>query len=81
MSANWLALKLVIYGLIIFCGVGIRIFVRQIYAALPDYARTGTSTPAIEREIMTGIKGATAVIVVLWVLAFVAGYLGAAKPL
>jgi len=41
------------------CGVGIRIFVRQVYAVFPAYARSGTSTPEIEREILAGIKGAT----------------------
>ena len=79
-GAGWLSAKLVFYGLTIMCGISIRHFVRKVYAVMPAYAQAGTSNPEIEAGLMAGIRGATWVIVGLWACAFVAGYLGAAKP-
>ena len=80
-AAGWLSAKLILFGLIILCGVSIRIAVRKVYAGFALYERSGgVSTPEIERQLYDGNKYASWAIRLLWVLAFSAGYLGAAKP-
>lgn len=78
-AARWLAMKLVLFGAVIACGLGIRHFITDVVAAWPEFLRSG-STPAFERCIRLALWRGTYVLWGLWLLLLAIGYLGAAKP-
>jgi hypothetical protein len=79
MAAKWLGAKVALFALIIACGLGIRYYIIQVYAVLPQYRAEG-STPATEAVFTHALNWGSYVLFGLWTLIFIIGYLGAAKP-
>lgn len=78
-SANWLAWKVILFGGVMSCGIGIRHYIRKAYEVWPMIAADRT-TDAIERELRTAMWHGTWVLWGLWFLLFVIGWLGVAQP-
>ena len=79
MMAKWLGAKVALFALIIACGLGIRHYIAQVYSVIPALKANG-STPEVEAVITHALNWGSYVLYVLWVMIFVIGYLGAAKP-
>lgn len=80
LAAPWLALKVLLFCGAIACGIGVRYYIREAYArALPAIAADRAGA-AENREFQRLMVKATWVLVVLWVLLFAIGGLGALKP-
>lgn len=78
--AHWLALKVLLFAGAIVCGIFVRYCIRQAYrSALPAIA-AGRATDADNEEFRLLMICATWALVVLWVLLFTIGALGALKP-
>lgn len=78
--ANWLALKVLLLAGGIVCGIAVRHYIRAAYqSALPAIAADRASPADNERFRALMVK-ATWALVVLWVLLFTIGALGALKP-
>lgn len=78
-SATWLAWKVILFGAVLACGIGIRHYIREAYAAWPriwvDQAHHGD-----EELVRQAMWRGTYVLWVLWALLFIIAYLGVAKP-
>lgn len=77
--APWLAWKFAAYAGVIACGLSIRFFIMDFYRAWVEIAKTG-STDANEAVVQKTYVGATAVLVLLWVLIAVIVTLSVWKP-
>ncbi|MFZ9708757.1 MAG: hypothetical protein ACO3CV_03850 [Steroidobacteraceae bacterium] len=78
---HWLALKVLLFACAMICGLFVRHYIREAYrSALPAIAadRASAADNAEFRQLMR--KG-TGALVVLWILLFSIGALGALKPL
>jgi hypothetical protein len=79
--ANWLALKVLLLAGGIVCGIAVRHYIREAYkSALPAIA-ANRATPVDNDHFRVLMIKATWALVVLWVLLFTIGALGALKPL
>jgi hypothetical protein len=79
LAAPWLAWKVILFAGVLACGLGIRHYIRASYAAWPRiWAGQGTSSD--EQTVRTAMTRATYVLWCLWLLLFVIGWLGVAKP-
>jgi hypothetical protein len=77
---RWLALKVLLFAGAIICGIFVRFYIRQAYrSALPAIA-AGRATDADNEEFRILMVKSTWALVVLWVLLFAIGALGALKP-
>ncbi|NBU25436.1 MAG: hypothetical protein EBS39_07425 [Gammaproteobacteria bacterium] len=80
LPATWLALKVLLFAGVMVCGIAVRHYIREAYRGpLPAIAedRATDADEALFRRLM--VK-ATWALVVLWVLLFTIGALGALKP-
>lgn len=78
--ANWLALKVLLFSGAMVCGLFVRHYIRAAYrSALPAIA-ADRATPADNAEFRQLMRSATGALVVLWILLFAIGALGALKP-
>jgi len=78
--AAWLALKILLLAGAIVCGIAVRYYIRLAYqSALPAIAQD-RATPADNEEFRVLMVKGTWALVVLWVLLFTIGGLGALKP-
>lgn len=78
--ARWLALKILLFAGAIACGLVVRHFIRVAYrSALPAIA-ADRATDADNAEFAQAMRGGTWALVVLWILLFAIGALGALKP-
>lgn len=76
----WLALKVMLLAGAIICGIFVRHYIREAYrSALPAIA-AGRATPADNEEFRVLMVKGTWALVVLWVILFTIGALGALKP-
>lgn len=80
LAAPWLALKVLLFSGVIAGGVAVRYYIREAHrSALPAIAADRAGA-AENRELQRLVVQATRVLVVLWVLLFAIGALGALKP-
>jgi hypothetical protein len=79
LAAPWLAWKVILFAGVLACGLGIRHYIRETYRAWPGIW-SGQGTAADEIAVRTAMTRATYVLWCLWLLLFVIGWLGAAKP-
>ncbi|MFM8845134.1 MAG: hypothetical protein ACKOGN_04460 [Gammaproteobacteria bacterium] len=79
-AAPWLALKVLLFAAGMICGIFVRYYIREAYrSALPAIA-AGRATTADNAEFALLMRKATWALVVLWILLFAIGALGALKP-
>ena len=77
--SGWLGWKILLFGLIFFCGIMID---REFAPVSPAFARLGAegSTPAIERDIRGAIDRSIRWVLALYTLVLVIAFLGTARP-
>jgi hypothetical protein len=78
-GAAWLAWKVILFGGVMSCGIGIRHYIRRVYELWPEIAADRT-TDVIEKEVRVAMWRATYVLWGLWFLLFVIGWLGVVQP-
>jgi ABC-type amino acid transport system permease subunit len=79
-AAPWLALKVLLFAAGMVCGIFVRYYIREAYrSALPAIA-AGRATAADNAEFALLMRKGTWALVVLWMLLFAIGVLGALKP-
>ena len=76
---GWLGWKILLFGLIFFCGIMID---REFAPVSPAFARLAAqgSTPAIERDIRVAIDRSIRWVLALYALVLVIAFLGTARP-
>ena len=76
---GWLGWKILLFGLIFFCGIMID---REFAPVSPAFARLGAegSTPAIEQDIRGAIDRSIRWVLALYTLVLVIAFLGTARP-
>jgi hypothetical protein len=77
--AGWLALKFVIFALLVTCGILIRVLGRPLGPALRELFSTG-STPQLEARIAATFARTRPFVLTIWALLVVAAYVGISKP-
>ncbi len=77
--SGWLGWKILLFGLIFFCGIMID---REFAPVSPAFARLGAegSTPAIEQDIRGAIDRSIRWVLALYTLVLVIAFLGTARP-
>ncbi|WP_223838762.1 hypothetical protein [Saccharopolyspora pogona] len=75
----WLAWKVAAYAACIACGLAIRIRLAPFGPAWAALVRDGSS-PDVERRIRASVRGVLPFVYAIWVLVFVAAFLGVLKP-
>ena len=79
-AAPWLAAKVLLFAGAMVCGIFVRHYIREAYrSALPAIA-AGRATASDNAEFALLMRKGTWALVVLWVLLFAIGALGALKP-
>lgn len=78
-TAPWLAWKVILFGGVLSCGIGIRYYIRRSYEAWPRIW-ADAAQPGDEELVRNAMWRGTYVLWVLWTLLAIIGYLGAAKP-
>ncbi len=79
-AARWLALKVLLFAGAMICGVFVRYYIREAYrSAIPAIAADRASA-ADNETFRVLMRKATWALVVIWVLLFAIGGLGALKP-
>ena len=79
-AAPWLAAKVLLFAGTMVCGIFVRHYIREAYrSALPAIA-AGRATASDNAEFALLMRKGTWALVVLWVLLFAIGALGALKP-
>jgi len=76
---NWLALKVLIYGGCIACGIGIRLAGKPGFMMFQEILREG-STPEREKAMNDGARNARRFVKGIWVLVALAAFIGIWKP-
>lgn len=76
---GWLGWKIVLFGLIFFCGIMIDVEFRPMIPAFARLAQEGTK-PDIERDITRAVNGAVRWVLSLYALVIAIAFLGTAKP-
>lgn len=79
-GARWIGLKVLLFGGVIACGLGIRWYIVK-YLEIWPRAITDTATREDEQALRTNMRDATWVLVLLHVLVLSIGLLGVLKPL
>lgn len=78
-ATAWLAWKVILFGAVMACGIAIRHYIREAYAAWPRiWADAGTpdDEACVRRAMLLGTRW----LWLLWLLLFAIGYLGVTKP-
>lgn len=78
-NPKWLGLKVLFYGLCIFCGIMIRRALKEFGPSFGALMATG-STPEVEKGIVGSIRGSEPWVYAIWFLVFAAAALGVIKP-
>ncbi|WP_256839444.1 hypothetical protein [Ornithinimicrobium faecis] len=78
-NPDWLAGKVAAYALCIFGGLMIRVKLRPFTVAFGRLQSEG-STPEIEKALHAGLRGTIPYVLFIWVMVFVAAFLGVVKP-
>lgn len=78
-GGSWLAVKMVLFALVIACGLGLRWMNRPTGEALGAIL-AGNSTPEAELKLRNSVKAARGIVILLWSLVAVIAYLGLIKP-
>lgn len=79
-GANWLAAKFILFAGAIGCGIGLRLLGRPFGKAYTQIMQGG-STPALERDLQRAMQQSRRIVVVLWILVAMTGFLGLAKAI
>jgi len=79
-AAPWLALKVLLFAGGMVCGIFVRHYIREAYRSALPAIGAGRATQADNAEFALLMRKATWALVVLWVLLFAIGALGALKP-
>jgi hypothetical protein len=77
---RWLALKVLLFAGAIVCGIFVRFCIKQAYRSALQAIAAGRATAADNEEFRILMVKGTWALVVLWVLLFAIGALGALKP-
>tara|TARA_Y100000996_G_C22471951_1_gene622503 strand:- start:375 stop:1043 length:669 start_codon:yes stop_codon:yes gene_type:complete len=77
---NWLALKVLLFALTIFCGIMIRISVKPYILAFAKVIQDGSS-PEIEKQLNESAAKARMWVKAIWVLISIAALIGIWKPI
>jgi hypothetical protein len=75
----WLAAKALLYGLLVFCGLMIRVAAQPFGPAFAEIMRSG-STPEAEARLNGAMNRARPFVVLIWIGLVAMAWLGAAKP-
>jgi hypothetical protein len=75
----WLAAKALLYGVLVFCGLMIRIMAQPFGPAFADIMRAG-STPEAEARLNGAMNRARPFVVLIWIGLVAMAWLGADKP-
>ena len=77
--APWLAAKALLFGLLVFCGLMIRVLAQPFGPAFAEILRSG-STPDAEARLNGAMKRARPFVVLIWIGLVAMAWLGAIKP-
>lgn len=77
--ADWISIKFVLFALLIFCGIMIRVQGKPIGPALRRALAEG-STPELEADIARGFSRTRPFVLTIWALLLVAAWVGITKP-
>ncbi|MBM4212369.1 MAG: hypothetical protein FJ179_01475 [Gammaproteobacteria bacterium] len=77
--ADWIAIKFLLFALLIFCGIMIRVRGKPIGPALRRVLAEG-STPELEAEITRGFSRTRPFVLAIWALLLIAAWVGITKP-
>jgi hypothetical protein len=80
-TANWLALKVLLFAGAIVCGIFVRRYIREAYRSAIPAIENDRAGSAENEEFRVLMVKATWALVVLWLLLFTIGGLGALKPI
>jgi hypothetical protein len=75
----WLAAKTLLYGLLVFCGLMIRVMAQPFGPAFAEIMRSG-SAPEAEARLNAAMNRARPFVVLIWIGLVAMAYLGAVKP-
>jgi len=76
---DWISLKVALFGVLVFCGIMIRMRGKRIGPSLRKILAEG-STPELEAELVRGFDRTRPFILGIWALLLVAAFVGLAKP-
>jgi len=77
--ADWISIKVALFGVLVFCGIMIRMRGKPIGPALRKILSEGSS-PELEAELVRGFERTRPFILGIWFLLLVAAFVGLAKP-
>lgn len=77
---DWLALKVLLFAGGMVCGIAVRYYIREAYRSVLPAIAEGRATAADNEQFRSLMVRATWALVVLWILLFTIGALGALKP-
>jgi hypothetical protein len=77
--ADWISIKFLLFALLIFCGIMIRVRGKPIGPALRRALAEG-STPELEADIARGFSRTRPFVLAIWALLLVAAWVGITKP-
>ena len=77
--AGWVGAKLIVFGLIVACGLSIRLVFAPFGAAFARLAENGSS-PDVEQAISGALARSRPFVLSIWVLLVAAAWLGLTKP-
>jgi len=77
--ADWISIKFLLFALLIFCGIMIRVRGKPIGPALRRALAEG-STPELEADIERGFRRTRPFVLAIWALLVVAAWVGITKP-
>jgi len=76
---DWISIKVALFGVLVFCGIMIRMRGKPIGPALRKILSEGSS-PELEAELVRGFDRTRPFILGIWFLLLVAAFVGLAKP-
>jgi hypothetical protein len=76
---DWISIKVALFGVLVFCGIMIRMRGKPIGPALRKILSDGSS-PELEAELVRGFDRTRPFILGIWALLLVAAFVGLAKP-
>ena len=77
--ADWVSIKFILFALIVFCGIMIRLLGKPLGPALRQIFATG-STPELEAVVQRTFGRTRPFVLSIWILLVVAAYVGISKP-
>lgn len=78
-GVNWLAVKMILFAMVIACGLALRWMNRPTGEAL-GMIFSGNSTPEAELKLCNSVKASRRIVILLWSLVAIIAYLGLNKP-